>query len=82
MQIPWLSQFDIQFVKDFSTITAPLTEVVKKDVGFVWGKAQDLAFQKLNQKLCTALLVVLPNFSKTFEIESYASSVGSGAILI
>ena len=27
------------FVKDFSTRSAPLTEVIKKSVGFKWGKA-------------------------------------------
>jgi len=29
-------------VKDFSTIAAPLNEVVKKSVGFKWGMEQEL----------------------------------------
>ena len=39
-----LSSFYRHFVKDFSTIAAPLNEVVKKSVGFKWGEEQELAF--------------------------------------
>jgi hypothetical protein len=32
-----LANFYRHFVKDFSTMAAPLTEVIKKNVGFHWG---------------------------------------------
>ena len=38
-----LASFYRRFVKDFSTLAASLTEVIKKDVGFKWGEAQDKA---------------------------------------
>ena len=33
-----LASFYLQFVKDFSSIVSPVTEVIKKDVGFKWGE--------------------------------------------
>lgn len=77
-----LAGFYRKFVKDFSTIAAPLTEVIKKNVGFKWEKAEEDAFQNLKGKLTNAPLLVFPNFVKTFEIECDASGVGIGAVLM
>ncbi|KAH9680122.1 Endonuclease [Citrus sinensis] len=70
-----LASFYGRFVKDFSTLAALLTEVIKKDVGFKWGEAQEKAFQIIKQKLTNAPLLSLPNFNKTFEIECDASCI-------
>ena len=47
-----LASFYRRFIKDFSTIAAPLTEVINKNVGFKWGVEQDDAFKFLKDKLC------------------------------
>jgi hypothetical protein len=39
-----LAGFYRHFVKNFSTIAAPLNELTKKGVEFVWVKSQDTAF--------------------------------------
>jgi len=62
-------------VEDFSTIAAPLNEVVKKSVGFKWGEEQELAFVLLKEKLCSAHVLDLPDFTKAFEM-------GIGAVLM
>jgi hypothetical protein len=56
-------------VRDFSTIAAPLNDLMKKGVSFRWGAAQDQAFHTHIDKLTDALLLHLPDFGKTFYLE-------------
>jgi len=66
-------------VKDFSTITAPLTKIVKKSV---WNDEHDEAFNLLKDKLYSAPVLALPNFTRAFEVECDGSGIGIGAVLM
>ncbi|RDY04133.1 Tf2-9, partial [Mucuna pruriens] len=77
-----LARFYRRFVKIFSSIVAPLNELVKMDVGFKWDDMHEKAFNLLKDKLTNALVLCLPNFDKAFEIECDASGVGVGVALM
>jgi hypothetical protein len=69
-------------MRDFSTIAAPLNDLMNKGVSFRWGAAQDQAFHTLIDKLTHAPLLQLSDFGKTFELECDASGIGIGGILL
>jgi hypothetical protein len=77
-----LAGFYRRFVKDFSTIAAPLHELTKKGVAFTWTAAQQDAFSMLKDKLTRAPLLQLPDFNKTFKLECDASGIGLGGVLL
>jgi hypothetical protein len=77
-----LASFYRRLVKGFSSLAAPLNELMKKNMPFKWGKAQENAFNTLKDKLANAPLLQLPDFGKTFEIECDASGIIIGGVLM
>ncbi|GJT51736.1 putative reverse transcriptase domain-containing protein [Tanacetum coccineum] len=71
-----------RFIKDFSKIAKSLTELTKKNKKYIWGKDQESVFQLLNQKLCEAPILALPEGNDDFVIYCDASHQGLGAVLM
>jgi hypothetical protein len=71
-----------KFVRHFAVITKPLTELLCKGVLFVWTCGHEASFLDVKNALCTAPVLALPDFSKTFCIETDACKNGVGVVLL
>ncbi|XP_062102862.1 uncharacterized protein LOC133813740 [Humulus lupulus] len=70
-----------RFCVDYRALNAPLTELLKKD-GFNWTDSAQQSFIALKHVMITTPVLRLPDFSKTFIVESDASLVEFGGVLI
>ena len=77
-----LASYHRRIDPNFSSLTSPLNELVKKDTPFCWMEKHEPTFQRLKAQLTNALILALPNFEKTFELECDALGVGIGVGLL
>ena len=79
-----LTNYFRKFIKDYSSVAAPLMDLTRKDtdVPSSWNHLHTEAFHLLKEALTSAPLLGLPDFTKPFELVSDASLRGTGAILL
>ncbi|TLX68347.1 hypothetical protein E9993_23230, partial [Labilibacter sediminis] len=70
-----------RFIKDFSKITRPMTQLLLKDVKFEFSDECLQTFELLKEKLTTAPILIGPNWSLPFELMTDASDFAIGAVL-
>nr|GEU36455.1 putative reverse transcriptase domain-containing protein [Tanacetum cinerariifolium] len=71
-----------RFIENFSKIAKSFTILTQKCKTFDWGEEHELAFQTLNDKLCNAPVLALPDGLKEFIIYCDASGIGLGCVLM
>ena len=71
-----------RFIENFSKISKPLTELLKKDIPFKQTDPCEKAFQTLKTKLTTAPILVQPDITKNFDVYCDALRIGLGCILM
>lgn len=77
-----LLQFFRAFMKDFSKLAAPLTNLTRKGLGIrFWDVKCDTAFQHLKNALASAPILVAPDWSKLFRCHMDACQVSVGGTL-
>ena len=76
-----LASYYRRFVRGFSEMARPLTQMTKHRVEWDWSEAQHRAFNRLKLALTTAPVLKLPDFDRQFVVTTDASDAAVGAIL-
>ena len=69
-----LTGYYCQFIKDFSKLAGPLTDLTKKHGRFVWVTRCETSFQELKKILTMTPVLTLPNGKDSFTVYTDASS--------
>jgi len=75
------ADFYRRFIRDFSRIVKPLTNLLAKDVPFHFSNECHVAFIKLKEALTSALVLHPPIWGDPFELMSDASDYAVGVVL-
>ena len=76
-----LANFSRKFIKELSSIAAPLTNLTKEKKPFIWNNLTNESFKKLKELFTTAPILSLPDQERQFVLAANASDIGIGASL-
>lgn len=76
-----ISSWYRRFVKDYATLVAPLTNLLRKNKRFEWSEECERAWVSVKECLVTAPVLAMPDYEREFVIQADASNFGIGAVL-
>lgn len=77
-----LANYYRRFIRNFSKIAKPLSDLLKKGVNQVWDEFCYQAFEELKNKLSSPPVLKFPEFDKPFEVHTDASDFAIGGVLM
>src|SRR5260370_39118839 len=76
------ANFYRRFIKDFSTIAAPLNKLKKEEREWKWGERQQTAFEAIKQAITNQPVLALPKAFGQFRVKEDASNYGTAEALL
>ena len=76
-----LASYYRKFIRGFSQLAKPLTDLTREKTGWQWDKREEQSFLALKVAMATAPVLRLPDFERQFVVMTDASDVAIGAIL-
>ena len=70
------------FIKGYSTITTPLTDMLKKRKVWEWSQVCQDAFDRLKRAITEEPILALPDYTKPYEVQTDASDFAIGGVLM
>jgi hypothetical protein len=77
-----LASYYRRFIPNFSKITKPIVELLKKGNKYVWSNVCDEAFKHLKKLLTTSPILAQPDTTKSFDVYCDASGTNLGRVLM
>lgn len=74
-------QYYRRYLRDLSTVVAPLNLLKKKNIAYHWGASQEAAFQECKKLLTGDQVLSHPDFTGPFILFTDASNIGIGGVL-
>ncbi len=71
-----------RFIRGYSSIAAPLTDLLKKGKNWDWSSRCQQAFEELKKAIVEETVLTLPDYGKPFEVHTDASDFAIGGVLM
>jgi hypothetical protein len=71
-----------KFIDSFLAIVAPIHAMTSSSNSLQWEKNQHKAFDEMKRKIIQAIVLMLPNLQKPFDVKTNASGYTMGVVLM